>query len=450
MTIRYHSIPSDEFGALAAGGGGQAAVRRLVAAQYSKRLALLLGMLDAGKAAEGDQASQARDAYNLLLAAYQHRPQAVAAVIRYPAVGAWARHLLTARDMRAVAARWSAAAPAWLSTVAATAAVRAGLTARIEVPAVDGMVFLPSLGAAVTGARGSAVLRSTADGTEIRSAGRRVMVPPDPREEGPGWLPVREIRAGTLHALLDDLDPFRMPAGQPLTPRLSTAEAAGWTAVLREGWSRLPSTAEAEIRETVSAVVPCGIPPGGSSMSQTSPHVFGAIAMSLPSDPWNCAETLVHEGAHLKLFAVTDIVTLTVPDDGRRYYAPWRDDPRPVAGLLQGAYAFLAVAGFWRHHREAAVPAVQSRACTEFARWRSGAALVAQTLLQSAQLTAHGLEFVQGMANTLTAWLAEPVPSDAMQAARSAADAHLARWESRNGPLPDSQRLIMSRWPGRP
>jgi uncharacterized protein len=454
VTVSNHGIPVDDFTALATGGGGEAAVRRLTAAQYSKRLTLLHGVLEAGETADSSEAGRARDAFQLLAAADQHRPGAAASVIRHPSVGAWAlratpraRLLLTNGTAPAVVAGWPIAAPSWLCTVAAAAAIKAGLTARVEVPSVDGMVFLPSLGAAKVGAEGSAVVRTTAEGAEIRSGGRLVRVPPDPREEGPGWLPVREIRAGTLHALLDDLDPFRMPSLEPLSPRLSAAELADWTAALLEGWSQLPSVPRAEISETVSAVVPCGIPPGGNNMSQTSAHVFGAVAMSLPSDPWSCAETLVHEGAHLKLFAVNDIVALTVPDDGQRYYAPWREDPRPAAGLLHGAYAFLAVAGFWRHHREPAVPAVQFRAHTEFARWSSGAALVAQTLLHSTQLTAHGLEFVQGMADTLTAWLAEPVPPDARRAARSAANAHLVRWESRHGPLPDRQRPFMDRAP---
>jgi hypothetical protein len=41
-----------------------------------------------------------------------------------------------------------------------------------------------------------------------------------------------------------------------------------------------------------------------------------------------------------------------MPDDGHRYYVPWRDDPRPISGLLQGAYAYLGVTGFWRTRRQ--------------------------------------------------------------------------------------------------
>jgi len=51
--------------------------------------------------------------------------------------------------------------------------------------------------------------------------------------------------------------------------------------------------------------------------------------------------TVAHESQHLKFAALLDGVDLTMPGDGQRCYAPWREDPRPVVGLLQSAYAFL-------------------------------------------------------------------------------------------------------------
>ena len=124
----------------------------------------------------------------------------------------------------------------------------------------------------------------------------------------------------------------------------------------------------------LTVVVPYRRTGTGGQVSSSSPETFGAIAMSPPPDPLTCAVTLAHETQHLKLFALLDIVALTLPDDGRRYYAPWREDPRPVSGLLQGAYAFLGVSGFWRTQREIADGAARLEADTEFARWRAGAA----------------------------------------------------------------------------
>ena len=64
--------------------------------------------------------------------------------------------------------------------------------------------------------------------------------------------------------------------------------------------------------------------------------------------------TLVHEFQHSKLSAMLDLVPLTDPDDHGRYFAPWRVDPRPLAGLLQGVYAFVG------RRRHVACPAGRS------------------------------------------------------------------------------------------
>jgi len=59
---------------------------------------------------------------------------------------------------------------------------------------------------------------------------------------------------------------------------------------------------------------------------------------------------MVHEFQHSKL------------------WAPWRTDPRPLGGLLQGVYAFLGVADTWR--ALAARPALGDLAMREFAEAR--------------------------------------------------------------------------------
>jgi HEXXH motif-containing protein len=169
----------------------------------------------------------------------------------------------------------------------------------------------------------------------------------------------------------------------------------------------------AEVAAAISVVVPLSRSIHGH-LSSSSPDTFGAVAMSEPLDPATCASTLTHEVQHVKLCAVLDIVRLALPDDGRRYYAPWRDDPRPVAGLLQGAYAHVGVTEFWRRRRQLAAGAAQARADSEFALWRAGTVRVIDTLLAGNRLTTVGADFVQRMSRTASSWVSEqrhgPVP----------------------------------------
>jgi uncharacterized protein len=433
MSLQPHSMPPDLFDALAKGGGGPEAIRVLAAAQYSRHMLLLRAVLATAEAVGHGQAPLARRGYDLLADAQRHDRAATGAVIRHPSVGSWA--LRTLRALRGGPAM-SGAKPAGLCAVAAAAAIRARLSADIEVPSISGAVMLPSLGSAAI-AGGGATVRSTASGAAVLSARGQVDVPADPYREAPGWQALRRLRAGSFEVLIDDLDPFRMPGTPDVAPRLGAADLDRWDAAFHEAWPLLtehhPEIA-AEVVGAIRVIVPLSVPPRGQ-VSSSSAENFGAIALSESPDPRAFAVTFAHEVQHLKLSALLDIVSLTRPDDGRRFYAPWRDDPRPVSGLLQGSYAYLGVSGFWCRQRHLDHGSARIRAHVEFARWREAAARVVDTLRSSGLLTPAGLDFVDGMAWTLNPWQCEPVPAEALALARSENERHLTDWQAANGPV---------------
>ncbi|MGH3247393.1 MAG: HEXXH motif domain-containing protein [Trebonia sp.] len=421
MKTEHHAMPLAQFEALGRGGGGEDAIGRLVAAQRSKHLILVRGVAELARRGGHPDDGIAVAGYELLARVQQQDQIAAGEVIGYPSVGAWALHTL--RDDQAV----PGARPSGLATVAAAAAIKAGLDAEIEVPVVNGTVMLPSLGTADAVGTTAIVRTKTA---EIRSDDVRVAARPG----APGWRELRSAQAGSLAVLIDDLDPFRMPAtdGEP-TGRLTDDQVAELIAMVRDAWGVLSPASATEVAAIVRVIVPYPAPESGY-VSTSSPQTFGTVAMSRQPDLYTCAETLVHETQHLKLCALLDLVALTQPDDGQRYYAPWRTDPRPASSLLQGAYAFFGVAGFWRGQRDAAADLrVRPRAEAEFARWRDGAAIVAATLLNSGQLTAAGQVFVGGMSRVLATWQRESVADEALAIARRKADRHLTRWHADNG-----------------
>lgn len=434
MSLQPHRVLPSLFDAIAAGGGGAEAVSVLAAAQYSKHMLLLAGVLDQAEAANHGQWRLAHRGYEFLADAQRRDPRAANVVIRYSSVGAWA-----VRTLRALngGAALPGAEPSVLCAVAASAAIRAGLPGQIEVPVHNGAVMLPSLGAAAAEGRHAVVRSAGAGVAEVVSLNHRVKVPSDPHRDGPGWSGLRRLNVGPLDALLDDLDPFRMPAAPNLAPRLSAAQANTWAAAFREAWPVLdqhhPAIAP-EVAAAVKVIVPLEMPPKGIS-SSSSPETFGAVAMSQPPDGCMLAATLTHEMQHLKLSALHDVEPLIQPDT-RRFYAPWRDDPRPIDGLLQGTYAFLGVSGFWRRQRHLEDGTAGIQAHTEYARWRDAAALAADTLKRSGSLTSAGMRFVQGMTRTLSTWKTDQIPEEAWKLARHEAEEHRRRWQQVNGPIP--------------
>jgi uncharacterized protein len=431
---RSHSMPRHLFDALAMGGGGPEAIRGLLAAQRSRHFIWLLGVLKALDRATAGQARLARHAAEVLDEVQDRDPAAFTRALCYPSFGAWA--ITTLRGLSEERAE-AGAELARLSAVAAAAAIEAGMDAELAVRPDSGVISLPSLGAAYADAD-TVTVRTSQGRAEVNWADGRVEIPP-PGQDAPGWQELRQCHMGEYALIIDDLDPFRMPAeASRMEPRLGARAAGDWSGILRAGY-RLLATTQPALAEEVAMVIKVVVPLAPSvhgQQSSSSPDNFGAIAMSKPPDPYTCAVTFAHEVQHLKLSVLKDIVRLTERDDGRRYYAPWRDDPRPVSGLLQGAYAHLGITQFWQTQRQLTSGETLARADSEFALWREGTARVIDTLLSSGLLTSAGTGFVQGMSRALNEWQQEPVSAESREVAAAKAQAHLARWELRNGPVP--------------
>ncbi|MCG5213156.1 HEXXH motif domain-containing protein [Streptosporangium sp. KLBMP 9127] len=436
MTLDYHKVTDEAFHALAAGGGGGAAVSSLASAQYSKHLLLIRGVVKVATDAGHPHATWAREGYDLLAGVQAESPEAVDGVLRHPAVGAWAW-----RTLRALHADGRAAAqdPARLCSVAAAAAIAAGTRCAIAVPAEGARVMLPSLGQVVLPA-GADRAHVSCDGgaATVTVGGFTTGVPMAGRGDTPHWQALRRLSATagglTITLIVDDLDPFRMPGGRVTGHRLAEQELAVWRSHLWEAWAVLAehhrTTAE-ELTVASRVLTPLASTPG-DQISGSSREAFGCVALSTPENALAFGVTLAHEIQHAKLSALLDVVPLLLSDDGRRYYAPWRSDPRPLGGLLQGAYAFLGVSGYLRRQRflEQGDTALHMHA--EFSRWRTAAESVVDLIAESGRLTDRGKLFVAGMGEMLRSWRDDPVPADATARGRAEAARHLAEWRARN------------------
>ncbi|HEX6347276.1 aKG-HExxH-type peptide beta-hydroxylase [Umezawaea sp.] len=375
---RPHSLSGADFAALARGGGGTGAVRALVAARRSRTLLLLRFVVG--------RDPSARQAFEVLAEARRVAPAEVERLLDDPAVSAWATRTAVALG------RGRGARPAELAHVAAAAAVRAGLDVALDFPASDGFP-LPSLGHVDRPVRGTV------------------------RVDRLEWRPTPEIAVGG--GVVFRLERWSgVPDALRVDPR---ADVARWRERVTAAWDLLalrhPAVAE-EVAAAVTVLAPLRSAEGGMS-SATLGDAFGCVFLSLGPDARSVAVTLAHEVQHTKLVALMDLFPLLRPDPGRRFYAPWRDDPRPLAGLLHGTYAHLGVAGFWRREREA-----DEDGHVEFARWRTAALDTTATMLGSGGLTAIGRDLVTGMAEVLAEWADEPVPPAALERARALADEH--------------------------
>lgn len=438
MKFARHALDRADFEAIAGSGGAGPAIRALVAAERSKHLLLVKAVFDAAVARGGYHDAAA--ALDTLALVHRSAPHAADSVVCYPAVGAWALRLVTEHRTTS-----RSGAGSGLASIAAAAAIlgRVSCSVRIRIPAGHaGTVILPALG--YVKFPGSelddvAVVRSRADGAQVSCGSSQVRIPADPRSDAPGWFPLRTVSTASAGLaatfVLDDQSTYRVPNRAARPTRLAEADVEAWRQVVAAGWQVLAGkhpVIAADVAAAISVLAPLDAP-AGSHLSATARDAFGCVALSLPRDGVSMAATLAHEVQHAKLVALTDMYPLADPSEDR-YYAPWRSDPRPLSGLLHGAYAHLGVTDFWRRQRLCETdPARARHAHAEFARWRQATRDTAFFLIRSGRLTPQGRFLVEVMLRSLSRWCQEPVPPEASNAARLAADRHRAQWLRQHG-----------------
>ncbi|WIX88183.1 HEXXH motif domain-containing protein [Amycolatopsis sp. DG1A-15b] len=397
-----------QFAALARGGGGPSVVRLLADARLSRTLHLIRHLA-------GTQNSAA-SALAVLARLEKARPGSVVRVLRHPSVGAWALR---------VATRGETAVPG-LQRIILAAAVHARVPVTADVPGRD--VAIPGMGTVLLAEPGRITVTPIPGGTRIGP----VTIPLDWRLPADHWYPLPRVTVGArdrpVTFLLDDWSGADEP---PAMVPDTAAVPDVWEKALGAAWQVLsrhhPGTAD-ELPWAIKVVTPLR---GGKSspVSGTADAAFGCVFLSPPADPVTAAASLTHELQHTKLIGLTDLFPLISPGADRRYYAPWRTDPRPASGLLHGSYAFAGVAAFWRKQRRVpAPPADRLFAETEFARWRKAVAEALAELRAGDELTDLGREFTDLLAETVTGWLAEPVGRTAAAAAGRLDSDHRAAW----------------------
>ena len=413
--IATHRIAGADFATLMTGGGSAATISRLRDGQYSLVLLRICAMLEMTRDADPGDRRLLTGAMDLFSRAQERSPSAVMTTLVYPQVGAWAGHCV--RRLRRSGPRAAAPLAGHAAAVAAVAAIHAGIDFEIEVPAADGKVMLPGLGLATLATRNGAhgaVIRGGPAGVEVAADPGGEAVPITTPAAGPGWQELRQLRVAAhgmvLDVLLDDVDPFRDCHGLGASDRQQAADISRWHDILAGAWSLLVRDhwvfAEG-IAAGLKSLVPLAATGEGHGLSATSADAFGSCALSAPADPVSLAATLVHEFQHAKLSALQNVIPLHTSTREASFYSPWRDDPRPLWGLMHGAYAFLGVTDFWRRRRE--VRSGDAFADFEFARWRAQTSRALLAIRASGQLTETGERLVAGMMAHTARWL-EPGP----------------------------------------
>lgn len=438
--------------AMAAGTEDRVLAQRLRAQQRGARAVVLnqlLGLAAALTPGQDDGAPRARDVRDLLVRAEQDDPQAVTTVLLHPSVGRWLSQALRALSTPPGGPHtWTGTPPGdllHLHSVAAAAGVMARQLFVLPVPVHDGYVHLPGLGAADLRASGTVTAHVVSMGSAAVVRGRDVEVRLPGRSDPnpPGWIPVHRVRTPVgdrdLRLVLEDLDPYR-ESGGPLPPRpLDPVEITQWRRTIRDAGKLLadvlPRQADA-VAVAVTALTPRAEPEptAGLMTSVSSSDAFGGAVLSTPPDAVELAATLLHEFRHMELNTLLDSLDLydTESDgpDAELYYAPWRDDPRPLPGFLHGVFAFFTVVDFWQELAQRDDDQrLRRRAQFQFAYWHTQTRHAYASLCSTTHLTVAGRKFLSAMAARTKRWTeCSGTPAEVTALAAEAVVAHRTSW----------------------
>ncbi|WP_447953584.1 cyclophane-forming radical SAM/SPASM peptide maturase YhhB [Sphingopyxis chilensis] len=177
--------------------------------------------------------------------------------------------------------------------------------------------------------------------------------------------------AGELEVALDD-DWLRKPFGTSIAFEREAVVKAGRVLVAEAldiiaAWR--PALAK-ELRSICSAIQfvrdPSAHPDKIVSFSDNSVPGALYVSISLGSglvDPYDLADSLVHEYRHQKLYLFERRYPTTQP--GALVVSPWREDLRPASGLLHAIFVFVELRRFWEHVRDQGPARLHNRAVAQ-------------------------------------------------------------------------------------
>lgn len=438
----FHRLPWHDFDAFGRLEAGPAMVRHLRRTERSRRKLLLFGLME--KFAKNPEwfgpLPTADAAWELLARVEDRSPKSLDSLLVHPYTGSWAGY-----TTRLVRNGIDGACPLWVHVgyvhaIAAAAAIKAGIDFRIEVPVWNGDAMLPAIGSVrltTSSPFSTAAVTGIADRYTVGNDNGSVPLPPALDDDAENWLHVRRVRTRVgphrFSVRLDDLDPYR-GLYEPVPPRrLPAAEVAQWQqhidAACQLIVEHMPDFAEIMPIGLVSLVPAPQVPYQNPSASTT--EAFGSALVGRPTDGAALAATLIHEFQHIVLGSLLHMIRIHEDDPRERFYVPWRDDPRPLSGTMQGLYAFTAVTKFWRSLARPGTEGMARRAAFEFALWRDHTWRVLGAVRHDHALTAAGRRLLDWLASQLRRWRADPVPDDVAELAATVAADHRAGWRTR-------------------
>jgi HEXXH motif-containing protein len=228
---------------------------------------------------------------------------------------------------------------------------------------IPGSTVYLSFGKHLAGARGH--LRTDGRQLEValRETSERLVITDELLEQSSDWLRLsvyaekvrRTYRIGQQMEVTNVSELLRTPGNRLYKFATVDHEAwRGWRTSVEVALTSLKTFARGaydEVTGNIRVLIPVQSEGQDVNVSASLPNLLGAIYLSWSADYLTVVETLVHEYAHNKLNAlfISDEIIKNA-QTAAPIYSPWKDQLRPLTGVMHAIFAFENVCQTWQHY----------------------------------------------------------------------------------------------------
>ncbi|MFI0960789.1 aKG-HExxH-type peptide beta-hydroxylase [Streptomyces sp. NPDC021080] len=155
--------------------------------------------------------------------------------------------------------------------------------------------------------------------------------------------PVMVVRAADCEAVDDD----RLGSQMYLlgsSPEQDAAERERVARTLNEAVDAALAVGSEVLRSSTAVVIWTeAVPLGATCRSYTFDFLPGTVVLNWTDEPLRLGETLVHEATHSWLNESLESEGVVFEDGGPLFHSPWKNEDRPVFGIVHAALAFANV-----------------------------------------------------------------------------------------------------------
>ncbi|MEA5417689.1 HEXXH motif-containing putative peptide modification protein [Spirulina sp. CCNP1310] len=220
---------------------------------------------------------------------------------------------------------------------------------------------------------------------------------------------------------------------------LTPTSIAKWLLSLEEAWFWIDSCSNflaSEMLIGIQSLSPIYSHATDVHKSQTFREIPGLLVLSWMSDTSVIVESLVHEYHHHKLNALLNLDPIIIGGSTEEiHYSPWRDDPRPLTGILQAIYVFQAVLEFWYNFLNKDIPVLKKKHLKKIVYATKKQLKTAIKILKNdAEFSEIGQALIQAIEENINKFDSE-IPKKEQYSINSKLKEHRKKWESENSHL---------------